>query len=64
MFGATVILIRELDQPYSGVTGRDPTPTEFVRAQMEPDAPGELPCDDEGMPKNAPNFRPVTTELR
>jgi hypothetical protein len=64
VFGARLTLIRELDQPYSCATGRDTTQTAFVRAQMEQDVRGELPCDDEGLPKDAPNFRPVTSELR
>ncbi|HYN50925.1 MAG TPA: hypothetical protein VES62_08375 [Thermoleophilaceae bacterium] len=34
IFGATLLLIRDFDQPYSGITGRDPDQT-YVRAQPD-----------------------------
>ena len=47
-FGATLLLIRDLDQPYDGVTGRSPAETEFIVDLIRPEAPAPLPCDDGG----------------
>jgi Protein of unknown function (DUF4239) len=64
VFASTLLMIRDLDQPYDGITGRNPTQTMFVRAQMQQDVVAELlPCDDRGMPKDAPLFRPQVEEL-
>ena len=56
-------MIDHLDQPCDGITGREPTHTVFVLDQMERDVAGELPCDAQGLPKDAPLFRPQTDEL-
>jgi hypothetical protein len=55
-FGATLLLIRDLDQPYDGVTGRSPAETEFIVDLIRPDAPAPLPCDDAGLPTDDPAF--------
>lgn len=64
LFTSTLLLIRDLDQPYSGATGREPTQTEFVRAQMQDDLTGTLPCDARGLPTRDPAFRLATSPLR
>jgi hypothetical protein len=63
VFAGTLLMIGDLDQPYDGFTGRDPTHTFFVLGQMERDVAGDLPCDARGLPKDAPLFRPQTDEL-
>jgi hypothetical protein len=63
VFAGTLLMIGDLDQPYDGITGRDPTHTVFVLDQMERDVAGEPPCDSKGMPKDAPLFRPQTEVL-
>jgi hypothetical protein len=63
VFAATLILIRDLDQPYSGALHRNPTETEFVRAQIAAEVRGPLPCDDAGMPTRVPGFRATTAPL-
>jgi hypothetical protein len=64
VLAATLTLVRDLDQPYSGALRRKPTQTEFIRAQIAPEVRGPLPCDDDGMPTHAPNFRASTSALR
>jgi hypothetical protein len=64
VFGATLLLIRDFDQPYSGLTGRDPTETIFVRNQIAADVRGPLPCDARGLPRDDPAFRAATSPLR
>ena len=64
VLAATLTLIRDLDQPYSGALRRSPTQTEFIRAQIAPEVRGPLPCDDRGMPTRAPSFRASTSALR
>lgn len=63
VFAGTLLMIGDLDQPYDGITGRDPTRTAFVLDQMKEDVTGDLPCDGHGLPKDAPLFRPQTDEL-
>jgi Protein of unknown function (DUF4239) len=63
VFAGTLLMIGDLDQPYDGITGRDPTRTVFVLDQMKGDVTGDLPCDEQGLPKDAPLFRPQTDEL-
>jgi hypothetical protein len=63
VFAGTLLMIGDLDQPYDGTTGREPTHTVFVLDQMERDVTGELPCDAQGLPKDAPLFRPQTEAL-
>ena len=63
VLAATLTLIRDLDQPYSGLLRRSPVQTEFIRAQIAQEVRGPLPCDDGGMPTRAPGFRPSTTAL-
>ena len=64
VLATTLTLVRDLDQPYSGALRRNPTQTEFIRAQIAPEVRGPLPCDDDGMPTHAPNFRASTSALR
>ena len=64
VFAGTLLMIGDLDQPYDGITGRNPTHTRFVLEEMERDVAGELPCDERGLPKDAPLFRRQTEELR
>jgi hypothetical protein len=64
VLAATLTLIRDLDQPYSGALRRSPTQTEFIRAQIAPEVRGALPCDNGGMPTGAPDFRASTSALR
>jgi hypothetical protein len=63
VFAGTLLMIGDLDQPYDGITGRDPTRTAFVLDQMKEDVTGDRPCDGHGLPKDAPLFRPQTDEL-
>jgi hypothetical protein len=63
VFGSTLLLIQDIEQPYGGVTGRDPSQTRFIRAQMLADVTGPLPCDARGLPRDAPLFRPQVGEL-
>jgi hypothetical protein len=63
-FGATLLLIRDFDQPYKGLTGRDPGETKFVRDQIDSEVRGSLPCDDRGLPRDARGFRATTSPLR
>lgn len=63
VFAATLILIRDLDQPYSGALHRNPTQTEFVRDQIAAEVRGPLPCDDAGLPTRVPGFRATTAPL-
>jgi hypothetical protein len=62
-FGAALLLIRDLDQPYDGVTGRSPAETEFIIDLMRPDAPAALPCDPAGLPIDEPGFVATKTPL-
>jgi Protein of unknown function (DUF4239) len=64
VLAATLALIRDLDQPYAGVLRRSPSQTEFIRAQIAPEVRGPLPCDNDGMPTHAPDFRASTSALR
>ena len=64
VLAATLTLVRDLDQPYSGALRRSPSQTEFIRAQIAPEVRGPLPCDDGGMPTRAPDFRASTSALR
>ena len=63
VLGATLTLVRDLDQPYAGALRRSPSQTEFIRAQIAPEVRGPLPCDDRGMPTGAPGFRASTSAL-
>jgi hypothetical protein len=63
VFACTLILIRDLDQPYSGALRRDPTQTAFVRDQIKAELRGPLPCDAEGLPTDMPSFRATTAPL-
>jgi len=63
VFAATLILIRGLDQPYSGPLHRNPTETQFVRDQIAAVVRGPLPCDDAGMPTRVRGFRATTAPL-
>ena len=63
MFTATLILISDLDQPYSGALHRDPIQTKFVRDQIAAETRGPLPCDDAGMPTRVRGFRGTTAPL-
>ena len=62
-FTSTLILIRDLDQPYAGALRREPTQTKFVRGQIAAEVHGRLPCDRAGLPTGAPRFRATTTPL-
>ena len=62
-FASTLLLIRDLDQPYAGALRRDPTQTEFVRNQIAAEVKGPLPCDSSGLPTDAPGFRQATDPL-
>ena len=62
-FASTLILINDLDQPYTGALGRDPTQTEFVRDQIAAEVRGPLPCNSSGLPLDAAGFRPATAPL-
>lgn len=64
IFGATLLLIRDFDQPYSGITGRDPDQTTFVRNLMAAELRDPLPCDDRGLPLDMPGFRATTSPLQ
>jgi hypothetical protein len=64
VFTATLLLIRDLDQPYDGVNAREPKQTEYLRSEMQQEVVGELPCDGRGLPVESPLFRPQTAELR
>jgi len=64
IFGATLLLVRDFDQPYSGVTGRAPEQTRFVRDLMAADVRDPLPCDAAGLPVGDPAFRAGTSALR
>lgn len=63
VFGATLLLIRDLDQPYNGLNAREPEQTRSVRDQMTDEVVGRLPCDARGLPTDAPLFRPQTASL-
>jgi amino acid transporter len=63
VFAGALVLIHDIDQPYSGWVKREPSQTEFVRDQIAPQVRGPLPCDAAGLPKNAPGFRPQTVPL-
>jgi Substrate binding domain of ABC-type glycine betaine transport system len=63
VFGSTLLLIRDLDQPYDGLNARDPVQTTYVRDQMRAEVVGPLPCDERGLPTDAPLFRPQTAAL-
>ena len=63
IFAATLILIRDLDQPYSGALHREPTQTEFVLRQIAAEVHGPLPCDRNGLPTGVPGFRATTAAL-
>jgi Protein of unknown function (DUF4239) len=60
VFTSTLLLIRDLDQPYDGINARDPAQTAYVRGQMVAEVVGGLPCDSRGLPTDAPLFRPET----
>jgi hypothetical protein len=64
VFAATLLLIRDLDQPYDGVNAREPTQTVYLRDQMQQEVVGDLPCDARGLPVESPLFRPQTADLR
>ena len=64
VLAATLTLVRDLDQPYAGPLRRSPSQTEFIRAQIAPEVRGPLPCDDDGMPIRARDFRASTSPLR
>jgi hypothetical protein len=64
IFGATLLLIRDFDQPYRGLTGRDPEQTRFIRELMRAEVRGPLPCDPDGLPAGDPSFRVRTSPLR
>jgi hypothetical protein len=64
VLAATLLLVRDLDQPYAGILQRSPSQTEFIRAQIAPEVRGPLPCDHDGMPTRAPDFRASTSPLR
>jgi hypothetical protein len=60
VFMTALILIRDMDQPYSGALARSPRQTEFVLGQMAGEIRGRLPCDDAGVPLRAAGFRAAT----
>jgi len=62
-FGATLLLIRDLDDPYNGATARAPAETEFIIDLMRPDSPATLPCDPAGLPVDEPGFAATRTPL-
>ena len=62
-FAATLLLIGDLDQPYSGAVRRDPSQTEFILRQISPEVRGALPCDAGGLPTGVPGFRATTAPL-
>jgi hypothetical protein len=62
-FAGTLLLIRDLDQPYSGLVHRAPTQTAFIVGQIAAELRGPLPCDAGGLPTHAPGFRATTTTL-
>ncbi len=62
-FGATLLLIRDLDEPYNGITARSPAETEFIIDLIRPDAPPSLPCDDAGLPIDESGFEPSRLSL-
>jgi hypothetical protein len=62
-FGLMLLLIRDLDDPYDGITARSPAETEFIIDLIRPDAPASLPCDAAGLPLDAPDFEPSRTPL-
>ena len=64
VLAATLTLVRDLDQPYGGALRRSPSQTEFIRSQIAPEVRGPLPCDDDGMPIRAREFRASTSPLR
>jgi hypothetical protein len=64
VFGGTLLLIRDFDQPYTGLTGRAPTQTELVRDLIVADVPVPLPCDSNGLPRDDPSFRASRRALR
>ena len=63
IFAATLILIRDLDQPYAGAVHREPTQTEFVLRQIAAEVHGPLPCDGNGLPTGVTGFRATTSAL-
>ena len=63
IFAATLILIRDLDQPYAGAVSREPTQTEFVLRQIAGEVHGPLPCDRNGLPTGVDGFRATTSAL-
>jgi hypothetical protein len=63
VFAATLILIRDLDQPYAGAVHREPTQTEFILHQISPEVHGPLPCDRKGLPAGVPGYRATTDSL-
>lgn len=64
IFGATLLLIRDFDQPYRGLTGRAPEQTRFVRDLMAAELRQPLPCRGDGLPRDDPAFRVATGALR
>jgi hypothetical protein len=62
-FVSTLILILDLDHPYAGALGREPTQTEFVRNEIAAEVRGPLPCDPNGLPNDAPGYRSTTSPL-
>jgi hypothetical protein len=60
VFTSTLLLIRDLDQPYDGINAREPAQTTYVRGQMLAEVVGGLPCNSRGLPTDAPLFRPET----
>ena len=46
-----------------GLTARSPAETEFIVRQIAPEAPAPLPCDDAGLPADAPDFEPARIAL-
>lgn len=63
VFASSLLLIRDLDQPYAGALRRSPTQTEFVRSQISEEVRTPLPCDAAGLPRRATGFRPSTEAL-
>lgn len=62
-FASTLLLVRDLDQPYAGSVRRAPTQTAFVRAQIAAEVRGGLPCNAAGLPTGDPGLRAGTAPL-
>jgi hypothetical protein len=62
-FAFTLILIQDLDLPYTGALTREPTQTEFVRDQIADELRGPLPCNSSGLPTGVEGFRASTAPL-